>query len=910
MMTIFGFSHRQAFGRAILAFIAVTFSLPTAFVVLALCVCLGSEAYAVENGVARSVLSLAAPETAELVYCTGETFKSSVPQGKLYEDSSALANKNGIKTALRRRIHALNDDTVYGHLNNLVRGMKEGHPDRDIALVAFPDSSSSAVRAVGSAWSVPVVDLSEGELHSASPLPCKTAHSPVSIARPGRWHGRRVAFLGDSITDARHIGCTSNYWNFLERDLGIVPLVYGINGHQFKHLLGQAEKLYEAHSNAVDEIVVFAGTNDFNANVPLGDWADGEKSFRGRIAAVMDYCESHFPGVTVWFLTPIHRGYATFGAGNVQPDETYANTAGLWISDYVDVVTEAAAKWGAARLIDMYAECGLYPLDIAQAKFFHNARTDMLHPNTAGHARMAKVIARRFLAYDATTLVQARLAALPPEGGTLYLAKDTYHFYENDAKRMWLDPSNNQSGEKYVVFPLVGRKDVTIDGCGSTFVFHGRTFPFAATNCTGLTFRNFTVTTRYPSCPGFVVKEKDKDGFTVKFDERVCPYRVDQGNISFSLDGNGISTYDGRLSLHLLDCHHVVYLMAPNSPGDKGSFPASFVGVRAEDIGNREVRFTYYGDRHPKSVSLPYNVGAKVVINLEEKRYRDVFFFEDCDGVAVENVVIRRFGGMGIVGQRSGNIKVEGLSVYPHEGERVTVTADIVQFINCYGKISIIDCEGGLSRDDWINIHGNYLKIVSAKGRCLRVRPQHPSQQGFFPYRPGDMIECVTARERSVLATARVCTVAKDPANPAICEITVDADLSGVPLVGHLVENITLNPDVTIRNCRFSDFPHLRLSGRGKYLIEGNRFEHCIKSVLGMDLADYWFESGRILDMTIRNNSVVDGGGFSFGLSGWSGNENNIPKVHGRISLDGNIFNHVRGAPWSAVGVGDFNVKR
>ena len=241
------------------------------------------------------------------------------------------------------------------------------------------------------------------------------------------------------------------------------------------------------------------------------------------------------------------------------------------------------------------------------------------------------------------------------------------------------------------------------------------------------------------------------------------------------LDGNEISTRDGRLSLHLLGRHFVVYLMAPDSPGDKGKFPASFVGVRAEDIGNREVRFTYYGDKHPKSVSLPYNVGEKVVINLEEKRYRDVFFFEDCDGVSVENVAIRRFGGMGVVGQRSGNIKVDGLSVHPHAGERVTLTADIVQFINCYGNISITGCEGGLSLDDWINIHGNYLKIVSADGRRLRLRPQHPSQQGFFPYRPGDMVECVTARERKVLATARVCAVAKDPADPSVCEITVDA---------------------------------------------------------------------------------------------------------------------------------------
>ena len=136
----------------------------------------------------------------------------------------------------------------------------------------------------------------------------------------------------------------------------------------------------------------------------------------------------------------------------------------------------------------------------------------------------------------------------------------------------------------------------------------------------------------------------------------------------------------------------------------------------------------------------------------------------------------------------------------------------------------------------------------------------------------------------------------------------MDADLSGTPLVGHLIENATLNPDITIKGNRFSDFPHLRLSGRGKYVVEGNRFERCSAAVLGMDLADYWFESGRIADMTIRNNIVVKGGGFHFGLSGWSGNGPDVPKVHGRIVLEGNTFDQVRGARWSAVGVRDFVV--
>ena len=76
-----------------------------------------------------------------------------------------------------------------------------------------------------------------------------------------------------------------------------------------------------------------------------------------------------------------------------------------------------------------------------------------------------------------------------------------------------------------------------------------------------------------------------------------------------------------------------------------------------------------------------------------------------------------------------------------------------------------------------------------------------------------------------------------------------------------------------------------------------------------MDLADYWFESGRISDMTIRNNAVADGGGFSFGISGWSGKEADVPKVHGRVVLEGNVFEQLRGERCSAVGVRDFVVR-
>lgn len=229
------------------------------------------------------------------------------------------------------------------------------------------------------------------------------------FARPQK----KVLFLGDSITDVHHIGCTKNYWGFLAERYGFKPLVYGINGQRWFDIKSQAKKFKDEHSECPDVIFVFAGTNDFNSDTPLGEWytvADAkvnkngnevvlkkrEFSFdlatlRGRINTAMSYIRDEFPTARVVLLTPIHRAYATFGANNVQPDESYANALGLFIDDYVAVVKEAGNVW-AAKVVDLNADSGLYPVSRAHDAYFSNAERDRLHPSTAGHERIAEAI--------------------------------------------------------------------------------------------------------------------------------------------------------------------------------------------------------------------------------------------------------------------------------------------------------------------------------------------------------------------------------------------------------------------------------------------------------------------------------------------------------------------------------------
>ena len=58
---------------------------------------------------------------------------------------------------------------------------------------------------------------------------------------------KKVLFLGDSITDRHHIGCTKNYWGFLGDRYGFNPLVYGVNGQQWSNIADQARAYMKDH---------------------------------------------------------------------------------------------------------------------------------------------------------------------------------------------------------------------------------------------------------------------------------------------------------------------------------------------------------------------------------------------------------------------------------------------------------------------------------------------------------------------------------------------------------------------------------------------------------------------------------------------------------------------------------------
>ena len=232
------------------------------------------------------------------------------------------------------------------------------------------------------------------------------------------WTGAKVAYLGDSITDAGVLKEDTHYWGFLQQWLDIEPLVYGRSGHQWHQIAGQADKLKAEHGDDFDAIMIFVGTNDYNAGVPVGEWfteekvtvnADGrmverirripvmdQKTYRGRINSVLDKLKRMYPAKQIVLLTPIHRAYARFADHNVQPDESHQNACGEYVDAYIASIKEASAIW-SVPVIDTYSLSGLFPMHQEQQMYFPGGN-DWLHPDQDGHRRFALCLYYQLLA--------------------------------------------------------------------------------------------------------------------------------------------------------------------------------------------------------------------------------------------------------------------------------------------------------------------------------------------------------------------------------------------------------------------------------------------------------------------------------------------------------------------------------
>ena len=425
-----------------------------------------------------------------------------------------------------------------------------------------------------------------------------------------------------------------------------------------------------------------------------------------------------------------------------------------------------------------------------------------------------------------------------------------YHFFSAGVHRGYFAPTNNDSGEKSVVFPLLGKKNITLTGNGARFVFHSRLFPFIISGCENIAVNDISVDFSFPRYAVGKTAGCDKDGFSLKVDAEKYPFSVADGNLIFAAGEEVRTTALKKFFLSGMpgEAGLAVYLVAGDTVDPLKNLPAPVLMTDAEEISEGLIRFTY----RPDSARIDLEPGRRLLISHDENRENDVFFIENSAGVILRNIDIYRGAGMGVIGQTSRDITIENMKVAvpAWRCEPVSITADAFHFVHCEGRLNIRGCTVCDTLDDAVNIHGIYTlaEAVSADRALLRLG--HHEQYGFNPYRAGDALRIIGPNGEKGCAVVRETSISGDGSK---INVRFDRDVSSLIAHGDHIENPGRMPEVLIENNTFHRCPHVLLGSNRKTVVRNNDLMLSGGLVL-VDNMKYWYESGPVEDVSIENN--------------------------------------------------------
>jgi len=164
--------------------------------------------------------------------------------------------------------------------------------------------------------------------------------------------------------------------------------------------------------------------------------------------------------------------------------------------------------------------------------------------------------------------------------------------------------------------------------------------------------------------------------------------------------------------------------------------------------------------------------------------------------------------------------------------------------------------------DDPVNVHGTHLKITEIiSPQKLKLRFMHHQTYGFSAFTAADSVAFLHAASLRIYGAGRVKSAQLVSEREMILEM--EGALPKELREGDAIENTTWTPSVTIRHSRFegTNTRGTLLTTRRKVIIENNEyFRTGMHAILIANDASDWYESGPVMDVTIRNNRFIECG--------------------------------------------------
>lgn len=430
---------------------------------------------------------------------------------------------------------------------------------------------------------------------------------------------------------------------------------------------------------------------------------------------------------------------------------------------------------------------------------------------------------------------------------TIEFKTGTYNFYPEKAYEKYVKISNNDNALRKFIFALEGRKNMTINGNGSTFVFHGSVIPFLIENSTNVKIENLNIEYDFPfDFEGVVVaNNQEEKTFDLKIHED-NKYRIKDDILYFS-------GYDWEIGLG----ENIVYNATTKSPEYYTShyehdFHKNF--LKAQSLDDRIVRFS-----NLNAVKVP-PVGSIYSDKGPHGENRNIVGFRvyKSKNLELNNINVYHAGAMALIAEKTETISLNKFNVIlKEESSRViSATADATHFINCKGEITINNCRFENMLDDATNVHGTYMinnEVIDSV--TVAVKFGHFQQQGFDFAEKGDTLRFIDRTDLMPVGTGVVKNI--HMINENYYTITFEEQVPEFSNKNIAIENITWMPLLVVKNCTVKQnrARSLLISTSKSVLIENNYFASMMAGIRICGDANYWFESGPVSNVIVRGNT-------------------------------------------------------
>ena len=242
---------------------------------------------------------------------------------------------------------------------------------------------------------------------------------------------------------------------------------------------------------------------------------------------------------------------------------------------------------------------------------------------------------------------------------------------------------------------------------------------------------------------------------------------------------------------------------------------------------------------------------------------RQGILIERAKNVRLIGVTIHSQPGMGIVGNRSENVVIEGLSVVPSKGQFWSSNTDATHFTAMKGLLRFSHCRFSHHGDDATNVHGYYQAVVSVCGGNTYLTqektPDGTHAQTLDYPDIGDTVEVSRIDSMEVVDTLTVvdCTPLPDT---WMCRVTFDHALPE-DTDGLILADVTRLPRVEFVDCAVSHhFARSVLLKNRDSLVENCTFHRAQGPAVVAAAEAYWYEGVCPANLTVRGCRITDCG--------------------------------------------------